>query len=201
MFTPVVVSRGRKFRGHGFLVATSYTSNFQYSMEVAKIWVPAEKRYAYANADFTEDDPDVDQAMAAAAFDEYTQFTIHSTIKWCRTKKPNASEAEILGWARTILMKHHPDMATAIDASIPAPNKNLLLDSEIREKIASTLEWAKTLRTKTVWMYGRWAGGKPYTPDHVMECARKALTKKGLTEVEDFTHIFADECRKAGLMA
>lgn len=201
MFTPVIVSRGRKFRGRGFMVSTSFTTGLHYEMDVAKIWIPDEKRYGYANADYAEDDPDVDPTMTASAFAEYTEFTINSTIEWCRSKKPGASDAEIKGWARAILLKYHPDMSSAIDAAIPPPNKNLLLDDEIREKIASTLEWAKTLRTKTVWMYGRWVGGKPYTPERVMECARKALAKKGLTEVEDFTHIFADECRKAGLMA
>ena len=201
MFKPIIVNGGRKFKGRGFIVEIKHTYGPHYEMDVAKIWVPAEHRHAYANADYAEDDASFTQADIDAAFDAYTRFIIESTIEWCKGQKPNASHAETMEFARKILFKHHPDMATAIEAAIPPPDKNMLLDEEIRERIASTLAWAKTLRTKVVWMYGRYVGGKPYTPDRVVECARKALEKKGLAQVEDFNFIFNDECRKAGLIS
>ena len=92
-------------------------------------------------------------------------------------------------------------MQAQIDELVPAVDQNLLLDDEIREKIANTINWAKGLRTKTCWMYGRLVGGKPYSPDRVINVAKTALANKGLASLDNFNEIFAEEIRKAGLMA
>ena len=196
-FRHVHVYKGRKFKGTGYLVR-SYENSF--GTLTAKIWDPENGYIREASMSFVEDEP-VSENQLLAAYEKYVGDTIMSTLEWCKSQKPNGSRAEIHTWARRILAKHHPEMQAQVDELVPAVDLNGLLDDEIREKIVNTINWAKGLRTKTCWMYGRLVGGKRYTPDRVVNVAKTALANKGLASLDNFNEIFAEEIRKAGLMA
>lgn len=183
-FTPVTVSRGRKFKGFGYRVS-SYDSSFSVyagrggfiESYTARIWDPATKQIVKANDDFCVETP-TDPAKVEADRQAYIKLTIESTIAWCRTKSPN--EIEALKFARNVLRKHHPEMMEYIDQACPDMR-------DVSAEIENTLNWAAGLTTKACYMYGKWcAGGKPISVERKVRTAYRALQKKGVTSLENF---------------
>lgn len=184
VFVPVNVSRGRKFRGFGYVIGSSETGGYGWSQVNAKIWNPETKQIVYANADFCEDDTSVDNFILEQAKAEYIKHTIQSTIDWCRAQKPNMPEAEILLFARNVLKKHHSEMIEEIDRLLPDTR-------DIHEEIEKILKWASGLTTRACYMYGRFCpGGKPLPIQKVLAIALSACEKRGFTKNPEFQTIW-----------
>ena len=92
-FAPVVVTKGRKWKGRGFIVAVLTSSGAcgwrhnghgweprTYESETAKIWIPSEKKFGFANAKYAENDPTVSKEEIDLARAEYVKQTILDTI-------------------------------------------------------------------------------------------------------------------------
>lgn len=187
-FIPVKVTKGRKWKGEGYMLET-FESGFQLygwhgsagyrTTETAKIWDPAAKRIAYASQSFCED-VEADPAKVAADRKEYIDLTIQNTISWCRKTKAGAPEAEVLQFARNVLKKHHPEMLDAINAAAPDTR-------DVVNEIERTLTWAMGLKTRPCFMYGRRCpGGKPLPDKKKVAIARKSLETKGITKLDGF---------------
>lgn len=196
-FKAVKVERGRKFKGTGFIVSCISSSGCAgwrhtgygwehscYETETAKIWVPSLKKFQYANMKYVEDDPSVSAKECELKFKEYADYTIHSTIEWCRGKQPSANELEVSRFARNVLLKHHPEIRAEIDIVLPDTR-------DLKTEISSTIQWAKKLTDKR---------GNPVTSDMCMQICRKALTKRGLTSFAGFEETFIAECTAASLI-
>lgn len=83
-------------------------------------------------------------------------------------------------FARRVLLKNHPEMATAIDAALP-DTRNL------KDEIESTIQWVLHLPEK-------------HTRPKQMDIARHALTKKGMTAKDGFEECFMMVCELYGLV-
>jgi len=188
-FIPVKVTKGRKWKGEGYML-DSFESSFQLYgwhggagrrvTETAKIWDPAAKRIAYASCSFCED-RDADTSKVEADRKEYIDLTIQSTISWCRSRKPNAEESEVLSFARNVLRKNHPEMIDAINVAAPDTR-------DVVSEIERTVTWAMGLKTRPCYMYGRHCpGGKPLPDKKKVAIALKSLTNKGITKLEGFS--------------
>lgn len=182
IFKPVVINRGRKFRGKAFFlgITTERAVAYNVSSWSTKLWEPVSKRFVYANPDFCEDDTSFDEFLCQQAREEYVRHVIDGTIAWCRAQKPEADDREVFRFARNVLKKHHPEMLEEINSALPEC-------VNIREAISDTLTWASKLVTRPCFMYGRYCpGGKPYSLDRQLAVARRALEKKGLTNHPEF---------------
>ena len=192
-FAPVIVEKGRKWKGRGFIVAVLTSSGAcgwrhtgfgwepnTYETETAKIWIPSEKKFGYANAKYAENDPSITKQEIDLARAEYVKQTIIDTINWCKSKQPNATDKQNLMFARRVLLKNHPEMQAAIDATIP-DTRNL------NDEIESTIQWVMNLPQK-------------HSRPKMIEIARKALTKKGLIDKEGFEACFNICCELHGLL-
>ena len=190
-FRAVKVEKGRKFKGRGFIVATVNNSGAfgwrhngrgwepnTYDVDYAKIWVPELGKFQYANAKYVEDDDSVSQEECARQFEIYSRMTIASTIAWCKSKQPDASEEQNLMFARRVLLKNHPEMKAAVDIACPDTRS---LASEVEK----TFKWVNSLPKK-------------HTRPKKIEMARKALRKKGMTEKEGFEECFTMMCELYG---
>ena len=192
-FAPVVVTKGRKWKGRGFIVAVLTSSGacgwrhnghgwepWTYESETAKIWIPSEKKFGFANAKYAENDPTVSKEEIDLARAEYVKQTILDTINWCKSKQPDAPEKQNHMFARRVLLKNHPEMAAAIDAALP-DTRNL------KDEIESTVQWVLHLPEK-------------HTRPKQMDIARRALTKKGMTAKDGFEECFMMVCELYGLV-
>ena len=190
-FRAVKVEKGRKFRGRGFIVAVINNSGAfgwkhtgfgwaprTYDVDNAKIWVPELGKFQYANAKYVEDDDSVSQEECAKQFEIYTKMTIASTIAWCKSKQPDASEEQNLMFARRVLLKNHSEMRAAVDIACPDTRS---LASEVEK----TFKWVNSLPKK-------------HTRLKKIEIARKSLRKKGMTEKEGFEECFTMMCELFG---
>lgn len=186
-FRPVKVEKGRKFKGHGFIVALinksgacgwrhgqySWEAN-TYDVDYAKIWVPELGKFQYANNKYVEDDPSVTPEECARQLDLYAKQTVASTIAWCKSKQPDATEAQNLVFARRVLLKNHSELATWIEAACPDTRS-------VKDEVEKTFKWVNSLPKK-------------HTRPKKIEIARKALRKKGMTEKEGFDECFTMMC-------
>ena len=206
-FTPVTISKGRKYRGKGFVV--SYCSSTQdfggwrhtgygwerniVDTETAKIWVPELKAFRYANAKFVEADDEAAEAYVKAMFDEYCDHIVKDTINWCKNKLGNnATEIEVNQFARHVIIKNHPEIQ--ID--------DYIVDTEsYLDKIEKIFAWVVTLRTQPTYLYGKHCeGGKPYSNDKYVAIARRTCTKKNLNTNPEYAAAFKKCCDKYGLV-
>lgn len=181
-FSPVNVNRGRSFRGFGYYVGEGGISQPAWCVTIykVKIWDPVNKRIVYVNSDYLEE-ANVPEAEVNAARQAYIDHTIQDTIKWCRTRIPNAPESEVKTFARNVLRKHHPEMIEFIDKATP-DTRNVV------DEVQRTLQWAMGLTTKSCWMYGRFCpGGKPVSDERKVRSAYTALQRKGVTKLDGFT--------------
>jgi hypothetical protein len=168
-FNAVVVKGGRKFRGEAYDIGAEVrTSSFQLygwsgrggwcHSESVKLWSP-DKGWVYANPSYIEERevaPEVEQADYA----KYVGQTLDGTVAWCKTRKPNGSEKEVLTFARNVIRKHHPEMLALFDEKYG-------YKEDIAAVVESTLEWAFKLG---------------YSNAKCVRIALRALTKKGLAE-------------------
>ena len=190
-FRAVKVEKGRKFRGKGFIVAVINNSGAlgwrhgaygwtprTYDVDNAKIWVPELGRFQYANNKYVEDDDTVSQEECARQFEIYSKMTIASTIAWCKSKQPDASEEQNLMFARRVLLKNHPEMKALIDLSCPDTRS-------MKDEVEKTFKWVNGLEKK-------------HTRPKKIEMARKALRKKGMAEKEGFEECFTMMCELYG---
>lgn len=187
-FVPVRVSRGRKFRGDAYRLAGGYVYTRGYansgidprrSTFYAKLWDPASKQTAYCNEDFLEDRT-VPQETFEADMKAYADFVISSTVEWCRSKRPSASEAELDSFVRSVLLKCHPELRERIESEYPDGRSAF-------EEVRKTLEWASGLVSRPAVIYGRRCeGGKPYPPRKKVRIAYKALRRKRVTALPGF---------------
>lgn len=203
-FIPVKVTGGRKYRGTGFMVSVSSSTNDYgwrhtgygwarniVETETARIWVPALGKFQYANSNYVDDDISVSESDRAAALQTYCDKIVQDTLTWCQSKKPGASEAEVLSFARNVLRKHHPEID--IDGTIPDSR-------DASTEILNTIKWALTLRTRPCFMYGRHCpGGKMLSGERYVSIARKALVKRGISSKEGFEELFKAAIEAEGL--
>ena len=190
-FRAVKVEKGRKFRGRGFIVAIINSSGAlgwkhtgfgwaprTYDVDNAKIWVPELGKFQYANNKYVEDDDTVSQEECARQFEIYQKMTIASTIAWCKSKQPDASEEQNLMFARRVLLKNHPEMQTAIELACPDTRS-------MKDEVEKTFRWVEGLEKK-------------HTRPKKIDIARKALRKKGMTEKKGFEECFTMMCELYG---
>ena len=176
-FDPVTVSKGRKWKGNGWLLGTTMGA---YG-ESAVIWDETLHRKVYASLNFCNDREVTEEERVAAAR-AYVEHVVQETLQWCRNEKPEASEDETVRFARACLRKRHSDLP--VDDFLPEIKDQ---GRNVEEEILSTLRWASGLRTQRCWMYGRlMPGGKPYPRARQLECAIKALIRKGTDKLPGF---------------
>lgn len=180
IFKPVVISRGRKFKGKAYYLGQDSERAVAWGVTVrsTKLWDPANKCYVYANPDFCDDDTNIQDDQIKTDRLEYINKTINDTIEWCKTKV--SDEAEASRFARSCLIKHHPEMMTWIDDRLP----------DIRDVVAAvdrTLQWAMTLKSRPMHIYGRFCpGGKKYSNSKIKDIAIRYLCRKGYDKLEGF---------------
>lgn len=183
-FIPVVVNRGRKFRGKAYSIGQVCCGSF---INSSKLWDPANKRFVYANCEFVERDNTVSQAQVDADWQAYSKHFIDRTCEWCRSQKPDAPIEELESWSRAILLKRHPELKAEIDAILPDRRS-------VHGEIVSTLRWAHSLKTRSCYMYGKYCpGGKPYPLRKVLDIARRALAKRGVDKLPGFDIAWQEE--------
>ena len=183
-FTPVLISRGRKFRGKAYFLGDVRCGSF--GNQNAKLWDPAAKRYVWANVDFCDEDESVTPEQVATDKEAYSKAVIEDTIKWCRECKSGAPEDEVMQFARNVLRKYHPE----IDESKLVAN-DLGDRRDLSIEVEKTLNWAIQLTTRPCWMYGHYCkGGRPLPTEKKIRIAYKSLTKKGLTQKADFEAVW-----------
>lgn len=167
-FIPVAVNKGKKFRGTAYDVGCEVrVSTFNIygtgrngwrSCESVKLWSP-DKGWVYANPAYLED-REVSSEEVEADRAKYADFVLTSTVDWCRSRKPGASEKEVLTFARNVIRKHHAGMLALFD-------EKFNFKEDIAAVVESTLEWAFKL---------------DYSNAKRVRIALRALTKKGLAE-------------------
>lgn len=190
-FRAVKVEKGRKFKGRGFIVSTTYSSGAigwkhtvhgwtpnTYESETAKIWVPELQKFQYANLKYVEDDTSVSPEECAEEFRKYQDLTIANTISWCKSKQPNATESQNLIFTRRVLLKNHPEMREAIDRVCPDSR-------DLKTEIENTIVWVNSLK-------------KRHTRPKKIQIARKALNRKGLSNRDGFEECFTILCEIYG---
>ena len=172
-FEPVVVNKGRKFRGVAYWIgAAEHTTSYQLpgwsgrggwgSSTSIKLWSP-DKGFVWCNPNYVEDVTDKPEEEVKADYAKYVDYTINSTVAWCRSRKPNGSEKEVLMFARNVIRKHHPEMLAEFDA------RNGEVD--VVGVVESTINWALKLG---------------YSTAKNIRIAFKALSKKGVMSNEAF---------------
>lgn len=181
-FVPVVINRGRKFRGKAFYLG--YDSQCAVAWNVTawstKLWDSNNKRYVYANPDFCEDDKSLTEADIAKARDEYILNIINSTITWCASKDPSKSDIEIKRFARNVLRKSHPELIDDINVLLPDSR-------DVVPLVENAVKWAINLRTKPCVIYGKACkGGKKYPKSKIRDIAYKCCVRNGATQLEGF---------------
>ena len=165
-FVAVVVNKGKKFRGEAYDIGeVERTNTFQLagwsgrggwvSSTSVKLWSPT-SGYVWCNPTYIEDravDPEVEKADYA----KYVDFVINNTIAWCKSRKLNASEKEVLDFARNVIRKNHPEMLAEFNA------RHGWVD--VVGVVESTVAWALNLG---------------YSTAKCIRIAFKALNKKGV---------------------
>jgi hypothetical protein len=173
-FEPVVVNKGRKFRGEAYWIgADAHINNYQLpgwrgrggwitSVSV-KLWSPTQG-FVYANPNYIEDVTDKSEDVVKVDYTKFVDYTINSTIAWCRSRKPNSTEGEVIDFARNVIRKHHPEMLGEFESRHGG--------ADVVEVVKSTIDWAIRLG---------------YSPAKCIRIAAKVLRKKGVTSNEAFT--------------
>ena len=173
-FEPVVVNKGRKFRGEAYWIgAAEHTTSYQLpgwsgrggwitSVSV-KLWSPTQG-FVFANPDYIEDVTGKSEEEVKADYAKFVDFTINETIAWCRKVSSNKGESEIINFARNVIRKHHPEMMDEFESRHGGV--------DVVGIVESTIAWALNLG---------------YSTAKCVRIAARALTKKGVTSNEAFT--------------
>lgn len=173
-FAAVVVNKGRKFRGEAYDIGSEvHTSSFQlagwsgrggwctsYSI---KLWSPTQG-FVWCNPNYVED-REVDPEVEKADYAKYVDSTINDTIKWCRSRRPDAGDQEVLTFARNVIGKHHPEMLEAFDSATGYKGPDVVVI------VQSTIDWAFRLG---------------YSNAKCVRLALRALSKKGILQNRAF---------------
>ena len=173
-FVPVMVKGGRKFQGEAYDIGSDIRSNsFQLygwsgrggwvHTETIKLWSPTEG-FVYCNPSYV-DEREVSEEQVKEDFAKYAEMYLNSTMEWCRSKKTDASEQDIVRFAFNVIRKNHPEM-------IPAFESKFSFKEDIGETIMSTIQWAI---------------GLGYRSDKAVRIAYRALVKKGIVSNPSFT--------------
>ena len=196
-FKPVVVNRGRKFRGIAFDVGGK-----EVATQVARcvtsysvcLWDPANKRFVYANPDFVEERA-IDKDELLEAKRKWIEDQINDTISWCRSISPaGTAEDEILRFATNVLRRKSEALAKIV------AELNTVDTRDVVAEVRKTVEWALSLRTRPCWMYGKYcAGGHKYPPKKTISIALRALEKKGIMKLEGFLEAWRIVCNEHNL--
>ena len=137
-FVPVVVNKGRLFRGHGFMVAEiegSYESAFWRQVpngmgiggchwtrtietHKAKIWVPELGKFCYANMKYIEND-DVMEPVCQVEYQKYCEKMIADTIEYCKKTLISKGSGvvyknELINFAKRCLWKYHKEIEKSL---------------------------------------------------------------------------------------
>ena len=133
-FKPVVVTKGRKFKGRGFLICIerkSYRSAFWHQeplpgggchwtqwveSSTAKIWVPELNKFCYANSKYLEDDTSA-EVNCEIEFIRYCEKTINDTIEYCSNKLKQSNKfsgPELVRFVKRCLAKYHSEIGNDI---------------------------------------------------------------------------------------
>lgn len=173
-FEPVVVNKGRKFRGEAYWIgAAEHTTSYQLpgwsgrggwitSVSV-KLWSPTHG-FVFANPDYIEDVTGKSEEEVKADYAKFVDFTINETLAWCRKVSSNKGESEIINFARNVIRKHHPEMMDEFESRHGGV--------DVVGIVESTIAWALNLG---------------YSTAKCVRIAARALTKKGVTSNEAFT--------------
>ena len=168
-FRPVRVSKGRKFRGFAYDVGEMpRTTSFNVygpnggcagmrCTESVRLWEPVSKKFVYCNPSYVED-AEAPASETEAAKADYINSSISSAVAWCRSRKPNVPEKDVLTFARNVIKKHHPEFLTFFDSQYN-------YTEDVAGTVFSTMDWAFNLG---------------YSKAKCARIAVKALTKKGL---------------------
>lgn len=178
-FNPIVVERGRKFKGHGYSLGQGYASgNWAYSIENTKIWDPVAKKITYANSEFVCRDETATSEQIALDKQTYIDTIVEDTIRYCRSKSTCPDSSDTQQWIRNSLMKKLPK--DIVDSVCPDQRS-------VAQEVEKTLRWAMTLASRPTVIYGKVCkGGKPYSKTRKAEIAYRQLRKNGMTDKPDF---------------
>ena len=133
-FAPVVVNKGRLFRGRGFLVAeveSSYEGAFwrqvpnsygiaschwtrTINSHKAKIWVPELGEFRYANMRYVEDD-EIMEPVRKIEFQKYCDKIIADTVNYCKKTLFSKGSTviyknELINFTKRCLLKYHKEI-------------------------------------------------------------------------------------------
>ena len=112
-FAPVVVNKGRKFRGEAYWIgAAEHTTSYQLpgwsgrggwiSSTSVKLWSP-NNGFVWCNPNYIEDVTDKPEEEVKADYAKYVDFIIDSTIAWCRKVSSGKTEVGVvestINWA------------------------------------------------------------------------------------------------------
>ena len=190
-FIPVMITRGRKFKGFAYMLGRTVTSH--QGFESSQLWDPATKTLVYATPDFCQD------TDKPTTFDDdlttYVDTKINGTIDWCRKTKAGASDKEVLQFARNIIRKYNPELVPFLEDYGASDQR------DVAEEVEKTLNWAMQLKTRPCWMYGKWcAGGKPLADERKLDIAWKSLHNKSLDKLVGFAEAWELALTLRGLM-
>ena len=179
MFDPIVVERGRKFKGHGYAIGEGYTiEHWAYSIENTKIWDPVAKKITYANSKFVCADESATPEQIALDKQAYIDTVVEDTIRYCKSKSTCLDSSSTHQWIRNSLLKKLPK--DIVDSVCPDQRS-------VAEEVEKTLRWAMTLVSSPAVMYGKVCkGGKPYSKTRKAEIAYRHLKKNGMTDKPEF---------------
>lgn len=179
LFSPIVVNKGRKFKGRGYLVGSGGVSaGWAYTIVNAKIWDPSKKCIAYANQDYVEEDASVTPEQIEIDKQGYIDNVVDSTIAYCKSKSANPDSVEALQWIRNVLLKKLPK--DVVDNRFPDQRG-------VSESVEKSLRWAMTLVSRPTVIYGKVCkGGKPYSKARKATIAYKQLKKNGIASRDGF---------------
>ena len=182
-FTPVMVTRGRKYRGFAYSIGGMTVSQPAWNVTcyTSRLWDPQTKKFVYANTNFLEDVTDHtkhDQLLVDKA--AYLTDQLNNTIEWCKSQKTDNDEA--MRFARNIFRKRNPEMLKIFDELVYVKDTR-----DVAAEIDKLLNWAMGLKTRACWMYGKFCpGGKDLPDSKKLSIARKSAETKGLTKLAMF---------------
>lgn len=182
-FIPVMVTRGRKYRGFAYSIGGTTISRPAWNVTcyTSRLWDPQTKKFVYANSDFLNDVTDtVEPGQLLIDKAAYLTDQLNDTVEWCKSQKTDADEA--MRFARNIFRKRNPELLKLFDELVHVKDTR-----DVATEIDKLLNWAMGLKTRSCWMYGHFcAGGKDLPDSKKLSIARKSAETKGLTKLDMF---------------
>lgn len=177
-FVPVVVNKGRKFRGEAYDVGCEAFENY-YKLPgwsgrggmicscSVKLWSPT-KGWVWANPNYVETrTTEVPVETISADKAKYENFVVDSTVEWCKSKSAGKPESEVLRFAHSVIRKHHPELLGLF-------SQKYNYQEDIVAIVNSTMDWAFRLG---------------YSNAKNVRLAVRVLAKKGLIDREEVRYV------------